>query len=211
MDGDWLHVLDAPAMGDRVYWYEVLNDDVTYQAQFAHDAGFSSIVLDVDGIFTNYITPDLGLGSYYFRARDIGASGTPGSWSKTGTLEVVEDLEPPTAEILSPVAGQAYSGGDTISIELEVSDDTVLHLAQFTVNGQYAGTLGLKTENYKVSPCFGQPRTVVFDYTPTKGKGGQLEISVLVSDVTYKTVKKTVVIGSGKTSSAKGKGGGKKK
>ena len=136
-------------------------------------------------------------------------------------MEVLEDLEPPRARIVSPIAGQTLSQGDTIPIALEVSDDTVLHLARFTIGGDYAGILGLKTENYKVKPSFGEPRIVVFNYQlPTKGKTGALEISVVVTDVAGNTVATTVVVSTAKAGSdtsdtsdtgKKGKGLGRNK
>jgi hypothetical protein len=134
---------------------------------------------------------------------------------------VVEDLEPPQARIVSPVSGQTISQGDTIPIALEVSDDTVLHLARFTIGGDYAGILGLKTENYKVKPSFGEPRIVVFNYQlPANGKAGALEISVNVTDVANNSVTATVVVNIAKTGSdtsdasnteKKGKGWGRNK
>jgi hypothetical protein len=213
-EGDWLHVAGSTTMTDRVYWYE-LGDDLSYQVQFAYDADFLDLVLDQE-VFTNYIAPGLGAGFYYFRVREIHPSGAAGSWSDVGTLEVVEDLEPPTAQILSPLDGQAFSIGDSISIQLEVSDDTVLRFARFTIGGEYAGTLGLKTENYKLKPSLGQPRTVVFDYQlPAKGKAGALEISAEVSDVTYKAVTSAIVIDTVKGSVTNGartsKKGGRKR
>jgi hypothetical protein len=209
-EGDWLLVLDAPAMGDRVYW-EDLGADVTYEVQCAVDDGFASLVLEESGITTNYVEPGLPAGFYYLRAREVHSSGDAGSWSDTGTLQVVEDVEWPRAEILSPLSG-SFSAGDIVSIELEVSDDTVLHVAQFTINGKYVGTLGLKSENYKVKPSFGEPRSLLFDYEIPKGKRGSLEISVVVSDVTYKQATTSVVIRAGEPSSGKkgGKGRGKK-
>ena len=214
-EGDWLHVLDAPGMGDRIYWYG-LGDEVTYQVQCANDIEFTSMVLDEGGIVPNYVVPDLAPGFYNFRVREAHSSGVTGSWSDTGTLEVVEDLEPPQAQINFPVSGQTLSPGDTIPIALEVSDDTVLHLARFTIGGDYAGILGLKTENYKVKPSFGESRIVVFDYQlPTKR--GALEISVIVTDVAGNSVATTVAVDVGKASSdtsdtkKKGKGLGRNK
>jgi hypothetical protein len=215
-EGDWLHVIDAPAMGDRIYWYG-LSDEVTYQVQCANDTEFTSVVLDEGGVVPNYAVPDLAPGFYHFRVRES-YSGVAGSWSDTGTLEVVEDLEPPQAQITFPVSGQTFSQGDTIPIALEVSDDTVLHLARFTIGGDYAGILGLKTENYKVKPSFGEPRIVVFDYQlPANGKAGALEISVNVTDVANNSVTATVVVNIAKTGSdtsgteKKGKGWGRNK
>jgi hypothetical protein len=200
-DSEWLHVLDAPAMGDQVFWYG-LGDDVTYQVQFANDSAFTEVVLDEPGIVPNYIVPDLGAGFYHFRVRETHFSGVAGSWSRTGTLEVAEDLTRPLARILSPVAGQTFSPGSTIPIELEVSDDTLLHLARFTVGGDYAGILGLKAENSKLVPSFGESRTVRFDYQlPSKGKPGPVMISVDVTDVTHKAVTVAVVVEVAKTSS----------
>jgi hypothetical protein len=196
-DGEWLSVLDSTSMSDRVYWYE-LGDDVTYQAQIATNGSFLDLVLDLGDIDTNYVEPGLGPGFYYFRVREIHSSGAVGSWSNTGTLEVMEDRELPTAEILSPLPGQSFERGDLVSVQLRISDDTVLRLARFTIGGEYAGTLGLKTENYKVSPSFGEPRTVVFDYRLPKNTGkGPLEISVVVTDVTDKAVADSVVIDIG--------------
>jgi hypothetical protein len=217
-EGDWLHVLEAPAMGDQIYWYD-LGDEVTYQVQCANDIDFTSLVLNEGGIVPNYVVPDLGPGFYHFRVRESHSSGVTGSWSDTGTLEVVEDLELPQAQIVSPVAGQTFSQGDTIPIELEVSDDTVLHLARFTIGGDYAGILGLKTENYKVKPSFGESRFVVFNYQlPANGKSGALEISVDVTDVAHNSVTATVVVNTTKSSSdttssteKKGKGWGRNK
>ena len=211
-EGDWLHVLDAPGMGDRIYWY-ALGDEVTYQVQCANDIEFTSVVVDESGIVPNYVVPDLAPGFYQFRVRES-FSGVTGSWSDTGTVEVVEDLEPPQAQIVSPVAGQTLSQGDTIPIALEVSDDTVLHLARFTIGGDYAGILGLKTENYKVKPSFGESRIVVFNYQlPPNGKTGELAISVNVTDVAHHSVTTTVVINTVKANSdtEKSKGRGRNK
>jgi hypothetical protein len=200
-DSEWLQVLDAPAMGDQVFWY-ALGDDVTYQVQFANDIGFTEVVLDERGIVPNYVVPGLASGFYHFRVRETHSSGVTGSWSRSGTLDVAEDLKTPQAGILSPVKGQTFSPGATIPIELEVSDDTLLHLARFTIGGSYAGVLGLKAENFKLKPSFGEARTVVFDYQlPSKGKTGPLEISVDVTDVTHKSVTSTVVINVAKATS----------
>jgi hypothetical protein len=207
-ESDWLHVLDAPAMGDRVYWY-TLGDDVTYQFQCAADAEFVDIVLDERGIVPNYIAPDLGPGFCYFRVRETHSSGVTGAWSDVGTLEVIEDREAPQAKILSPVDGQTFASGETISIQLAVSDDTVLHLARFTIGDKYAGTLGLKAENNKLAPSFGKPRTVSFDYTLPKGKKGPLTIFVDVSDVAYRSFTTAVVVNIGKGGSDTQKGNGK--
>jgi hypothetical protein len=207
-EGDWLHVINAPAMGDRVYWYG-LGDDVTYQFQCAADVGFSEVVLDESGIASNYIEPYLNPGFCHFRVREAHSSGVTGAWSDIGTLDVVEDVESPQARILSPVAGQTFSSGDTISIQLEVSDDTVLHLARFTIGGKYAGTLGLKAQNNKVYPSFGESRTVAFDYTLPKGKKGALEIFVDVSDVTRNSVTRAVIVNVGKGGSDTEKSNGR--
>jgi hypothetical protein len=193
-DGDWLYVLDSTAMGDRVYWYD-LGTDVTYRVQFVTTDDASIVVEDIDGITTNYVVPDLDPGSYYFQVRAIDSLGAVVSESDAGLLDVVVDQHPPIARILSPRDRQTFTQGDTISIELEVSDDTLLHLARFTIDGDYAGLLGLKTENQKLKPSFGTARTVTFDYAiPTKGKAGPLEISVAVSDVMHNTVRPTIVI-----------------
>lgn len=205
-DGNWLHVIDAPAMTDRVYW-EDLGADFTYQAQCATDLGFQAVVVEEAALDTNYMTPALPAGAYYFRAREVDSSGTPGGWSAAGTLDVVEDTAWPGAQILSPLSG-SFSAGDPIAIELEVVDDTVLHVAQFRLNGEYVGALGLKTENYKVKPSFGVPRTVVFETEVPKGKG-PLEISVIVSDVTYKQVTTSLVVEEASGGSRKGGKGGR--
>ena len=81
---------------------------------------------------------------------------------------MVEDTEWPRARIVSPLAG-SFSAGDIVPVELEVSDDTVLHLAQFSINGRYVGAVGLKTEDYKIRPSFGEPLTVLFDLEIPKG------------------------------------------
>jgi len=210
-EGTWLHVLDSTTMSDRVYWYE-LGDDVSYQVQFATDESFSaeSVVLEESGILTNYFSPDLGPGSYVFRVREVHGSGVAGSWSETGTLDVVEDLKPPAVAILDPLPGQTFSAGDPISIRLEVSDDTLLRLARFTVDGEYAGTLGLKTENAKLSPSFDEARIVVFEFPlPSKGGKGLVEISVTVSDVLYRSTTRTVQIQKGKAA-GESRGGAQK-
>lgn len=182
-DGHWLHVEGAATMGRRVLWNE-LNDEVSYQIQFATDASFDDIVLDVDGLAESWIEPDLSPGFYYFRIGATDFSGNLGPWSETGTLECIVDREAPIAAILSPTAGQVFSKGEALMIELEVSDDTVPRLAQFTINGEYAGSLGLMTQNYKIVPSFGTPRTVIFETeVPTKGGGSSLDIEVAVSDV----------------------------
>jgi hypothetical protein len=193
-DGDWLHVIDSSAMSDRVYWYD-LGTDVTYRFQLAHDETYLGIVLDVEGIESNYVEPDVGPGIYSFRVSAMDATGAVVSRSDTGTLEVVADKASPSARIASPTGGQTFQKGETIEIELEVSDDTVLNLARFTIGGEYAGVLGLRTENYKVSPSFGESRIVTFQYPiPTKGPGGSLEISVDVTDVVNRKVTKTITV-----------------
>ena len=196
----WLHVLDAPAISDAVYW-QALGDDVTYHAQFAIDAGSEDpfpeerLVLDENGIVTNWIAPGLTPGAYLFRVREIHSSGVAGSWSSTGTLEVLEDLEAPVADVLYPIAGQTFTLGDPISIQVEVSDDTLLHLARFAINGEYLATVGLMSENFKLIASFGEARTLVFDYQlPSRGKTGPVEISVLVSDVTNASVTSRVTV-----------------
>jgi len=202
-DSDWLYVLDSTAMGDRVYWYD-LGDDVTYEAQFALDESFEAPVLDLVNIVDNYVEPGLGPDFYYFRAREVHFSNAAGSWSETGTLEVVEDREPPTVRILAPLDGQVFMRQDTLAVQLEVSDDTVLRLARFTIGGDYAGTLGLKTENSKVKPSFGEPRTVAFNVQIPKNAGkGLLEISVAVSDVMGRAITDSVVIDVGGSSTEK--------
>jgi hypothetical protein len=204
-DSEWLQVLDAPAMGDQVFWY-ALGDDVTYQVQFANDIGFSDVVLDERGVVSNYVVPGLASGFYHFRVRETHSSGFTGNWSSTGTLEVLEDSTAPLAGILSPAPGQTFSPGATVRIELEVSDDTVLHLARFTIGGSYAGTIGLKAENSKLKPSFGESRKVVFDYTLPK-KTGPLEISVDVSDVMHRSVTSTVIVYVAKAGSDSERGG----
>jgi hypothetical protein len=211
-EGDWLQVINTEKISDRVYWY-VSPDDASYQVQFALDDAFVDVVSDMGEVATNYVAPGLSPGFYYFRVRAADVAGNTGSWSNTGTLEVVEDMEAPSLEILSPVDGQTYSKGDRLSITLEVSDDTVLDMARFTIDGDYAGVLGLKTENLKLKPSFGELRTVVFEYQiPSTGRAGPLEISVTLSDVAYNTVVETVVIDTVKSGGAEGKkGGGRKK
>jgi hypothetical protein len=202
-------------MTDRVYWYD-LGTDISYRFQLSSNETFSAVVVDVDEIADNFVEPDVGPGLYYFRVSAFNASGAAVSASDTGTLEVVADSGLPSAKIVSPREGEVFRKGDTISIELEVSDDTVLHLARFTIGGEYKGVLGLKTEDYKVKPSFGEPRTVSFDYQiPVNGPSGALEIAVDVSDVMYNTVRKAVVIECTKdgatTTSSSNKGRGKKK
>ncbi|MHC4859861.1 MAG: Ig-like domain-containing protein [Planctomycetota bacterium] len=145
-DGDWLHVIDAEGMGSRVYWYES-PDDVTYRVQFARDEAFDVVVSDMGQVVNNYVAPGLAPGFYYFRVSETNSEGNSGGWSERGTLAVVEDREAPSLEIISPVDGQTFYQGETLSVELEVSDDSVLHRARFAADGSYAGALGLKTEN----------------------------------------------------------------
>ena len=214
-EGDWLHVWGSAAMTDRVYWYD-LGTDISYRFQLSSDEAFSAVVLDIDAIADNFVEPDVEPGLYYFRVSAFDASGTAVSASDTGTLEVVADSALPSARIVSPREGEVFHKGDTLSVELEVSDDTVLHLARFTIGGEYVGVLGLKTENYKIKPSFGEPRTVSFDYQiPTNGPIGALEIAVEVSDVLYNTVRSTVSIectnDGATTKSRSNKGRGKKK
>jgi hypothetical protein len=184
--------------------------------QASSDAAFAAegLVLDEAGILANRIVPNLGPGGYFFRVREVHATGIAGDWSITGTLDVVEDVAPPEARILSPLEGQRFSPGDPITIEVEVSDDTVLHLARFSIGGEYAGTLGIKTEGDKLNPSFDEPRTVAYDtQIPAKGKTGPVQISVTVSDVMHQSVTRSVTIdtGSGSGGTAKGKGRGKNK
>jgi hypothetical protein len=99
------------------------------------------------------------------------------------------------AQVLYPIAGQTFRLGDPISIQVEVSDDTILHLARFAINGEYLATVGLMSENFKLIPSFGETRTLVFDYQlPSRGKTGPVEISVLVSDVTNASVTSRVTV-----------------
>jgi hypothetical protein len=199
---DWLHVMNSKKMSDRVYCY-VSPDDATYQVQFALDDAFVDVVSDMGEVATNYVAPGLAPGFYYFRVRAFDLDGNAGSWSNTGTLQVVEDREAPSLEILSPVDGQTYSKGDRLFITLEVPDDTVLDSARFTIDGTYAGVLGLKTEDFKLVPSFGESRTVVFEYqTSSSGKAGPLEISVMLSDVTDNPVVKSVVLDTVKSDNA---------
>ena len=208
-DGEWLHVIDAPGMGNSIYWQD-LGVDFTYDVNVALDDGFGGFgesVVQISEVETNYAEMDLPVGDYVFRVREVDASGAAGSWSDTGSLTVIEDLESPKARIL-----RADSVGDVVSIELEVSDDTVLRLARFTINGEYAGAVGLKTENFKIKPSFGQPRIVVFEHPLPKGKKGQVTISVVVSDVTYKYASQSVVLGTEEGATGgpeKKKGGGR--
>ena len=170
-------------------------------------------MLDVDGIAKNYIEPDVAPGLYFFRVSAVDVSGAVVSTSESGTFEVVVDRAPPSAKIVSPADGQVFQKGETVSIQLEVSDDTLLRLARFTIGGEYVGVLGLKTENYKVKPSFGETRTVRFDYVlPTTGPSGALEISVDVSDVLYNTVTRGVVVDvGGAATGTSSKSRGKKK
>jgi hypothetical protein len=213
--GTWIQVVDSPAIDDRIYWY-ALGDDVSYQVQASADAGFAAenLLLDESGILANHIAPNLGPGGYFFRVREVHASGVAGDWSNTGTLDVFEDVAAPEATILSPLEGQHFSPGDSITIEVEVSDDTVLHLARFSIGGEYSGTLGIKTEGDKLAPSFDEPRTVAYaTQIPATGKTGPVEISVTVSDVMHRSVTRTVTIdtGSGSGSTAKAKGRNKSK
>jgi hypothetical protein len=208
--GDWLHVLDAPTLSDRIYWYWDPDSGFSYQVQVATDAGFLNVVSDMDAIEQNWVAPNVEPGFYYFHVRATDAAGQTGPWSYAGTLDLVVDEESPKAQILSPVAGQAFSAGDTISIELRVSDDTVLRNARFTLNGAYAGTLPLATENFKLNPSFGEPRTVSFQVTAPK-KSSALEIQAIVTDVMYKPAVATVTTGAtsgGSASGSNGNGGG---
>jgi len=193
-DGDWLYVLDSSSMSDRVYWYD-LGTNITYRFELATDEAFSDVVLDVGEIETNYVEPGVGPGRYLFRVSAADATGAVVSASDIGTLEVVVDQAPPNARIVSPASGQTFRKGDTLKIELEVSDDTLLHIARFTIGGEYAGVLGLKTENYKLSPSFGESRIVTFEYSiPTKGPSGTLEIAIDVTDVVNNKVTTTVSV-----------------
>ena len=205
-EGNWLHVLGSTAMTNRVYWQNV-GAGVTYDVEFATDESFASPVLQLTGLTENFVSPDpeLGAGSFFFRAREVYSNGQAGAWSHTGTLDVVEDLAAPSAAIVAPAEGQAFSPGQTITVQLVVADDTVLDLARFSVDGQDAGVLGLQSVDYKVVPSFGEARSVAFDVTlPAHGKGH--DISVLVSDVMYKSTAVTVHIGAsgGATTSSKG-------
>ena len=209
--GHWLHVLDAPTMSGSISWY-ALNDDVTYQVQLATDASFNAIVFDLDNVDQTWIEPNLPADFYYFRIGATDSSGNSGPWSETGTLEIAEDREPPSAAIISPTEGQAFSQGESLAIELEVSDDTVLRLALFTINGEYVGALGLNAVDWKLVPSFGTARTVVFETEiPKKGKGSSLEIVVIVSDVVGNETTTSAVVGSGDSpKGGKGKGKGHK-
>lgn len=204
-ESHWLQVLGSTSMGERVYWYEVLGAS-SYQAQFASDAAFGDVVADFAAITTNYVAPRLGEGFYYFRVRAVGSGGVPTPWSRTGTLEVLEDVAAPRATIVSPAPGQTVSRGELLTIQLEVADDTVLRLAQFMIGGVYVGTVGLKTEDSKVVPSLDEPRIVSFDATIPSS--GSLEISVVVSDVVNKTTTAVTTVNaanSGGGTSSQGK------
>jgi hypothetical protein len=207
--GHWLYVLDAPSMSGRISWY-ALNDDVTYQVQLATDASFNAIAFDLDGLDQTWIEPNLPAGFYYFRVGASDASGNHGPWSTTGTAQRVEDSEPPSVTIISPSAEQPPSGGETVAIELEVVDDTVLRLALFSINGEYVGSLGLNGVDWKLVPSLGTPRIVVFDAPmPKKGNSSSLDIVVTVTDVVGNATTTSTVVGSG--DSTKGGKGGKGK
>jgi hypothetical protein len=214
--GDWLDVYDSAAMNDRVYWYE-LGDEVTYQAQFSASESFLSPLIDIAGIEDNFVTPALGPGFYHFRVREAHRSGAVGSWSDSGTLEILEDRELPIARVISPSPGQNFERLDEISIVLEVADDTLLRFARFTAAGDYAGTLGLKAENGKLSPSRGTLRAVTFDFQIPKNAGkGSYEILIEVTDVMDNAVSASVVVNVGGSTTStegggKGQGRGKKR
>ena len=204
-NGDWLHVLDAPTLSDRIYWYWDPNAGNTFQVQVATDAGFQNVVSDMDGIEQNWVAPNVEPGFYYFHVRATDIASRTGPWSDAGTLELVVDEESPQAQILSPLPGQAFSAGGTLTIELQVADDTVLRKVHFMLNGEAAGSFGLSTENLKLKPSFGVSRTVSFQVTVPK-KASSLEIQAMVSDVMYKTTVAAVTLGA--TSDSGGASGG---
>lgn len=190
-DREWLHVIDAPAMVDRVYWYPEPGEP-TYEIEFATDADFANVVLAAGAIEKNYFAPGLPVGSYHFRVRVMGEQ----DWSDpTGTLTVIADEEFPQAAILSPQPGETFAAGEVIPIEIEVSDDTVPHLARFTVDGEYAGILGLMTENQKVKPSYGEARRWIFHFECPPGVSQTFSIVVGVTDVTQKLVSPSVTVG----------------
>lgn len=180
-NGHWLLVVDSPTISG-LGWNE-LNDDVTYEVQFAIDASFEAIVLHVEDIPGNRIEPNLAPGFYYFRIGATDSSGNVGPWSETGTLDSVVDSEPPYAAIVS-----SASDGETAVVELLVSDDTVLNSATFNINGEYAGIIGLRTVDYKIYPSFGIGRIVVFEAALPKGSKGLNEVDASVSDVVENVV-----------------------
>lgn len=206
-----LDVLDAPTMSGRIGW-NVLNDNVTYQLQIATDASFSASVFDLDRIDQNWIEPTLPADFYYFRVRATDLAGNSGPWSETGTLEILEDLDAPIATITSPSTGQTFTKGQPIRIELAISDDTVLRLALFSINGIYTGTLGLGASDWKLLPSLGVTRTYVYETDiPKKGNASSLEIVVIVSDVVGHETTVSTVVGSGDTKGGGGKGKGHNK
>jgi hypothetical protein len=202
-NGDWLHVQDSTALGHRVYWYD-LGTDVTYRFELATDEGFSNVVLDIRGIDANYVETDVVAGFYFFRVSAIDFTGAVVSSSDIGTLDVLRDWESPTARVLPAPDGETC--GST-PIQLEVSDDTVLNIARFTIDGDYVGTIGFTDDNYKLVPSLGEALIVSFDYPVSTGAS----ISVEVSDVMGNRVTATGSCGSdgGTTTGTKGKGGGK--
>ena len=102
--------LESPADGEEVgnipelSWMHCLGAK-GYNLQVSEDEGFSSVVLDEEGLKGGSYTPGLPLpkGRYWWRVRTVDADG-PGRWSHPRSFVVGEELAVPSLE--GPVGGE---------------------------------------------------------------------------------------------------------
>jgi len=102
--------LESPADGEEVgnipelSWMHCLGAK-GYNLQVSEDEGFSSVVLDEEGLKGESYTPGLPLpkGRYWWRVRTVDADG-PGRWSHPRSFVVGEELAVPSLE--GPVGGE---------------------------------------------------------------------------------------------------------
>ncbi len=202
--GDWFFAKNEDGFaGHAVLMWHRTDHDITHRIQVATDIGFTDIWVDVEGIEEpDWGHPSISLdthalvaGKYFFRVAPVDTTHTQGDWSATGKIEIADDQEPPTVQMLAPLNGDTVAKGEELTIQLQVSDDTLLSRARIFVDGEYIAAMGLKTENYKVSPSLGHARTVSFQYQlPSTGKAGATQIEVLVEDVFHQRDTATAVV-----------------